>query len=205
MPGLPSGWAPNIEFYELAPPVNPLRTPWPRPIPDVVNYSHRDYGNRVGHWRMMEVMDAYGVRGSVSLSIAVCDHHPEIIEACLQRDWELFSHGIYNSRYTYEMSEMQEREMIEDCIDSVKKHTGQQLAGWLSPALTNTPLTMDLLAEYGIRYTCDLFHDDQPQPLKVTSGRLISVPYSLEMNGLCGLQTLRRNPAGVHRNDQAPI
>ena len=174
--------APNIEFYELAPPANPVRTPWPRPIPDVLNYAHRDYGNRVGHWRMMEVMDAYSVRGSVSLSLAVCEHHPEIIEACLERDWELFSHGIYNSRYTYGMSEAQEREMIEDCIESVKRHTGQDLAGWLSPALTNTPRTLDLLAEFGIHYTCDLFHDDQPQPVKVKSGRLISVPYSLEMN-----------------------
>ena len=48
--------------------------------------------------------------------------------------------------------------------------------------ITNTPRTMDMLAEYGILYTCDLFHDDQPQPVKVKTGRLISVPYSLEMN-----------------------
>ena len=186
--------APNIEFYELSPPRNPLRTPWPRPIPDVLNYAHRDYGNRVGHWRMMEVMDACGVRGSVSLSAAVCDHHPEIIEACLERDWELFSHGIYNSRYVYGMSEAQEREMIEDAIESIQRHTGKPLAGWLSPALTNTVRTMDLLAEYGIRYTCDLFHDDQPQPVKVRSGKLISVPYSLEMNDFVAFKRYGATP-----------
>ncbi|MCH8886855.1 MAG: polysaccharide deacetylase family protein [SAR324 cluster bacterium] len=176
--------APNIEFYELAPPINPTWTPPGRPVPDVMYYSQRDFGNRVGVWRMMEAMDRCGVRGSISLNIALCDHHPEIIEECAKRDWEFFSHGIYNTRFTYGMSEAQEREFIEDAFASVEKYTGQRLAGWLSPALTNTERTLELLAEYGIKYTCDLFQDDQPQPLKVNSGRLISMPYSLEMNDI---------------------
>lgn len=176
--------APNIEFYEMAPPINPTWTPPGRPVPDVMYYSQRDFGNRVGVWRMMEAMDRCGVRGSISLNIALCDHHPEIIEECAKRDWEFFSHGIYNTRFTYGMSEAQEREFIEDAFASVEKYTGQRLAGWLSPALTNTERTMELLAEYGIKYTCDLFQDDQPQPLKVNSGRLISMPYSLEMNDI---------------------
>jgi peptidoglycan/xylan/chitin deacetylase (PgdA/CDA1 family) len=174
--------APNIEFYEWEPPVGGTRKPWPRTQPDVLGYSHRDYGNRVGVWRMMEVMDRYAVRGSISLNVALCDHHPEIIEACLARDWEFFSHGIYNTRYTYGMDEAQERALIEDAIETVRTHTGKRLAGWLSPALSNTERTLDLLAESGVRYTCDLFHDDQPFPVKVKTGRLISVPYSLEMN-----------------------
>jgi allantoinase len=174
--------APNIEFYEYQPPPNPHRMPWARPVPDVLAYSHRDYGNRVGWRRMMEAMDHCGVRGSVSLNVALCDHHPEIIEACAKRGWEFFSHGIYNTRYTYGMDESQERAIIEDAIETVKRHTGQVLAGWLSPALSNTVRTMDLLAEYGLLYTCDLFHDDQPMPVHVRKGRLISMPYSLEMN-----------------------
>ena len=174
--------APNIEFYELAPPKNPSRTPWPKPIPDVAGYSYRDYGNRVGHWRMMELMDRYGIRGSISLSVALVDHHPEIIKACVERDWEFFSHGIYNTRYCYGMDEAQERAIIEDSITTVEKATGQRIAGWLAPALTHTERTMDLLAEYGLTYTCDLFHDDQPTPVKTKTGRFISVPYSLEMN-----------------------
>ena len=174
--------APNIEFYELNPPGNPhWKPPW-RPAPDVLYYSYRDYGNRSGVWRMMEVMDRYGVRGSVSLNVALCDHHPEIIEECVKRDWELFSHGIYNTRFTYGMSEEQEREMIADAFATVKKYSGQRLAGWLAPALTMTERTLGLIAEAGIQYTCDLFHDDQPTPLKVEKGRLISIPYSLEIN-----------------------
>lgn len=186
--------APNIEFYELDPPANPHRKAWPVPSPAVVGYSHRDYANRVGHWRMMEVMDACGVRGSVSLSVAVCQHHPEIIAACVDRDWEVFSHGIYNTRYCYGMDEAQERAIIEDAIETVRDATGQTIAGWLAPALTHTERTMDLLAEYGLKYTCDLFQDDQPQPIKVKSGRLISMPYSLEINDHYGFFVYNMSP-----------
>ena len=71
--------APNFEFYEYNPPLNPQRTPWKRPNPDIAGYGIRDYGNRVGAARQMEVLDRFGIRASVSLSSALCDHHPEII------------------------------------------------------------------------------------------------------------------------------
>jgi allantoinase len=175
--------APNIEFYELDPAINPYRKAWPRPVPDINGYGTRDYGNRVGHMRLMRVLDKYGVRGSISLSTALCDHHPEIIELCKERDWEFFSHGIYNTRYAYGMDETQEKAMIEDAIETILKHTGQKCAGYLAPALTHTETTMDLFAEAGGIYTCDLFHDDQPTPVNVRGGqKFISVPYSLEMN-----------------------
>ena len=157
-------------------------------------YSLRDYGNRVGHWRLMEAMDACGVRGSISLSVAMLDHHPEIVEACVARDWEFFSHGIYNTRYSYGMSEEQERAVIEDSIRSVEQATGQRIRGYLAPALTHTEKTMELLAEYGFWYTCDLFQDDQPQPLKVRAGKLISMPYSLEINDTITYGTYMQSP-----------
>jgi peptidoglycan/xylan/chitin deacetylase (PgdA/CDA1 family) len=174
--------APNLEFYELDPPVGPARTPWPRPHPDVLGYTLRDYGNRAGVWRLLEVLDRHRVRGSVALNVALCDHHPEIVQACAERGWEFFSHGVYNTRYAYGMDETQERALIEDAIATVERLTGARLRGWLSPALSNTERTPHLLAEYGIRYSADFFHDDQPFPLKVRRGRLISLPYSIEVN-----------------------
>jgi allantoinase len=183
--------APNIEFYELNPPPNPQRKPWPQAAPAVAGYSIRDYGNRVGHRRQMDLLEKYGVRGSISLSTALCDHHPEIIAQCAERDWEFFSHGIYNTRYTYGMSEGQEREMIRDSMESIYKHTGQKCAGYLAPALSHSDYTIDTFAEVGSDlfgddggfYTCDLFHDDQPTPIHTRSGkRFVSIPYSLEMN-----------------------
>lgn len=174
--------APNIEYYEFNPPVNPSRPGWPKPTPDVVGYSQRDWGNRVGHWRLMELLDKYKMRGSISLNVAMCDHCPEIIDACNERDWEFFSHGIYNTRYSYGFSEAQERAVIEDSIKTVEAATGKRIRGYLAPALTHTERTFDLIAEYDFWYTCDLFQDDQPQPIKTKSGKLISMPYSLEVN-----------------------
>ena len=174
--------APNLEYYEIDPPIHPKRNPWPHPAPSVVGYSHRDHSNRVSHWRMADVMTRHGFPGSVSLSVALCQHHPEVVADANARGWEFFSHGIYNTRYTYEMTEEQERAIIEDSIATVREATGQTIRGWLAPALTHTPRTLDLIAEYGLDYTCDLYHDDQVQEVKVAKGRLASIPYSLEVN-----------------------
>ena len=105
--------APNIEFYELDPPKNPARAAWSRPAPDVLNYSYRDYGNRAGFWRMLDAMKRSNMRGSVSLNVAMCEHHPEVIQACAENDWEFYSHGTYNTRYLMGMSEEQERSVIQ--------------------------------------------------------------------------------------------
>jgi len=127
-------------------------------------------------------MSRHGFPGSVSLSVALCQHHPEVVADAAARGWEFFSHGIYNTRYSYEMAEDQERAIIEDSIATVRAATGQTIRGWLAPALTHTPRTLDLIAEYGLDYTCDLYHDDQVQEVKVKTGRLASIPYSLEVN-----------------------
>jgi peptidoglycan/xylan/chitin deacetylase (PgdA/CDA1 family) len=186
--------APNIEYYEYDPPKNPQRPGWPKPSPDVVGYSQRDWGNRVGHWRLMELLDKYGMRGSISLSIGLIDHHPEIIEACVARNWEFFSHGIYNTRYSYGMDEAQERAMLADSIRSVEAATGQRIRGYLAPALTHTEKTFDLIAENDFWYTCDLFQDDQPQPIKTKTGKLVSMPYSLEVNDVITYGAMGMNP-----------
>ncbi len=186
--------APNVEHYEFEPPPNPSRMAWPRPLPDVLHYAWRDYGNRAGIWRMMAAMDRYGVKGSVSLNVAVCDHFPEIAHGMRERGWEFFSHGVYNTRYTYNMSEAQERAFITDVQASVLKWSGHELRGWLAPAITLTERTMDLLAEAGLTYTLDLFHDDQPMPVNTRAGRLVSVPYSLEINDFTSLHQGNTTP-----------
>jgi allantoinase len=173
---------PNIEFYELDPPDGQGRPIWPRPKPDTLNYSLRDYGNRAGVWRVMEALEAFGVRASVSLNAAMCDHMPEIIDTCVKLNWELFSHGIYNTRLIYGMSEDNIRRVIGDSLDTIKRQSGQTVTGWLAPALSTTETFLDLLPEFGIKYTVDMVPDDQPIPIKVRSGRLITVPYSTEIN-----------------------
>jgi peptidoglycan/xylan/chitin deacetylase (PgdA/CDA1 family) len=189
----------NHEVYELDAPVGNVRKPWPRVHPDVLAYSHRDYGNRIGIWRLMEVIDRCGIRGSLNVNVAAFDHFPDIAAACMERGWEVFSHGVYNSRFLYEMSEPQERAVIEDCIESISRHTGQAPRGWMGPMGTMTARTLDLLSEYGFLYTVELFHEDVPFPVKVKSGRLVSVPYTQEVNDIAVIGGAGHPPAVYSR------
>jgi peptidoglycan/xylan/chitin deacetylase (PgdA/CDA1 family) len=176
---------PNVEFYEYTPPPAIGRETWDRvpSHPDVREYGFRDYGNRVGIWRMTELLDQYPVRPTASLNLALLDHFPEIQKLMRDRDWAVMSHGIYNTRFLYGMDEARERSFYEDNVSSLQRHMGRQLKGILTPAITNTERTPQLIAEAGLTYHADWVHDDVPVPIRVAGGRkLISLPYSYDLN-----------------------
>jgi len=175
--------APNVEHTEYLPPPNEHLDAWPRtPHPDVREYSFHDYGNRMAFWRMLDVLDRHDVRATASLNVGVLEHFPEITAAMVERDWDYMLHGVFNTRYLYGMSIDQEREFFRDCIATLERHTGKRPKGMLGPAITGTVNTPDLMAEAGLIYHADWIHDDQPVPLKVKSGRLLSIPYTYELN-----------------------
>jgi allantoinase len=174
---------PNIEHYEYLPGPVRVRNPWPRmPHPDVLGYSLRDYGNRVGVWRMLDVMDRYGIRCTVSLNIANYEMYPEIMEACESRDYDVLCHGIFNTTYLWDMPDNEQRAYIADCLNRFRRLTGKTLRGWFSPGVSYTPSTLDLVAEAGFTYCADLYHDDQPTRLNAGPGTMVSVPYSMDLN-----------------------
>jgi allantoinase len=174
---------PNIEHYEFLPGPVRVRDPWPRcPHPDVLGYGLKDFGNRVGVWRIFETMDRIGIRCTVSLNLGNPEHYPEIFEACERRSWDYMCHGIYNTQYLWGYSEKEERAFIADCVETFRRLTGRPLEGWFSPAASHTPNTPDLVAAAGIRYFCDFYHDDQPFPVRVKSGQLITIPYQMDLN-----------------------
>jgi allantoinase len=174
---------PNIEHYEYQPKYVRVRDPWPRsPHPDVLGYTVRDYGNRVGLWRMFEMTDDLQIPCTVSLSMTVIQHYPDILEAMEKRNWELMSHGIYNTRYHWNFTPDEERAAMQESREIHRKLTGREQKGWFSPAIANTVNTFDLAAECGFSYTADLYHDDQPFPLRVKTGSLLSLPYTVELN-----------------------
>ena len=175
---------PNLEFYEYTPPPARGRETWDRvpSHPDVREYGFRDYGNRVGIWRMTELLDQYPVRPTVSLNLALLDHFPEIAQLIRERGWAVMSHGIYNTRFLYGMDEAQERAFYADNVVSLLRHTGQRLQGILTPAITNTTRTPELIAEAGLSYHADWVHDDVPVPILVPGRRLVSMPYSYDLN-----------------------
>jgi allantoinase len=173
---------PNVEFLEFLPPGNPHRAPYGRPAPDIQSYQARDYGNRVAVWRLFEMFDDLGIKATASMNAAVFEHFPRLGEEMAKRNWDYQSHGLYNTRFAFGMSEAMEREQIQTVIELVKKYTGKMISGWLGPALTTTPNTPHLLAEAGVKYWADMFHDDEPTDIAVRSGKLISLPYSFEIN-----------------------
>lgn len=179
---------PNVEHYEYQPVHQNVRNPWPRsPHPDVFGYGDKDYGNRVGFWRMTDLMDKHDITCTISLNFSVIEHYPEIFEAMQARGYDYLCHGLYNTRYLWNLPEDEEREVMRDCVETLRKHTGKQLAGWFGPAASFTVNTPDLIAELGLKYTSDWYHDDQPFPIKTRtlpkSGKpLITVPYSMDIN-----------------------
>jgi len=174
---------PNIEHYEYLPPPGAFDA-YPRtPHPDVRKYSYHDYGNRVGFWRMVEVMDRYEIPCTVSLNVAVLDHYPEIADAIAAREWGLMSHGLYNTRFLTGLDEAQERRVLESCNRVLERHTGRRFDGMLGPFITGNRRTPDVMAMVGMRFHADWVHDERPSPLLTSTGeRLVALPYSYELN-----------------------
>jgi allantoinase len=175
---------PNIEHFLFDRPSTSVTAVTTSLVPDVLNYSWRDYGVRVGIWRMMDVMGKHGVKGTVALNSDVCRHYPRIIEAGKQLGWEWMGHGSNNSTLINRQSEEEEKQLIKNVVDTIKTSTGQQPRGWLSPALSESHRTLDILAENGIQYVGNWVNDEQPYPMRVKSGSIISMPYSIELNDI---------------------
>jgi len=174
----------NIEYFDIGSTEFATAGRFEAPPPDVFDYAPRDYGNRVGIWRLMKLLDQYRIRASVLLNSEVCEHYPLIIEEAKKRDWEFLGHGTSNSVLLGGKKEAEERSIISSTLDAIEQRIGQRPLGWLSPALQETFNTPDILAEQGVKYLCDWCCDDQPFPMKVAKGTMISVPYSLDLNDI---------------------
>jgi peptidoglycan/xylan/chitin deacetylase (PgdA/CDA1 family) len=184
---------PNIEHFLFDRPSTSVTSVTTSLVPDVLNYSWRDYGVRVGIWRLMEIMDHYGVRGTAALNSDVCIRYPRIIQGGNQLGWEWMGHGTSNSILINRQTEDEERAFIRDVVDTIHKGTGKHPRGWLSPALSESHRTLDLLAECGIEYVCNWVNDEQPYPMHVKTGAMISVPYSVEINDIPAFLDLKQS------------
>ncbi|CAG9167758.1 polysaccharide deacetylase family protein [Cupriavidus pampae] len=154
------------------------------PQPDVLNYSWREYGNRVGVWRCLELFDQLEMPAGVLLNTALYDHCPEVIDACVARGDELIGHGHTNAHRQSEFDEAGERALLEHCRARIRAHAGVAPDGWLSPWISETLHTPDLLTETGYRYTLNWCHDDRPVRMETRGGPLWSIPYPQELNDI---------------------
>ncbi len=200
---------PNVEFFGLddVMPSN-LNDRVPRDqakIPNVRNWAVRDYGNRVGIWRLMEVLTRYGIRASAALNSEVCDHHPEIIAEGNRLGWEWLGHNQTNALRLTEMDQAEERAAVRATIDRIEAASGTRPVGWLGAGLAETWNTLDYLAEAGIRYVCDWVNDDQPYRFEIGTPPLVSLPYSVQTNERPRLFRDESVGARIRGDAEAPV
>ncbi len=172
----------NVENWDpdQAMPRMVLPPPMGQPLlPDLPNWAWHEYGMRVGFWRILDALRQRGLRASLAVNGSVCASYPALCQAALDAGWEFMGHG-FVQRPMHRVDD--QRAAIAGTIAAIEAFTGRKPRGWESPGLTETGETADLLAELGIEYVADWVLDDQPVELRTSAGRLVSVPYTVEIN-----------------------
>ena len=153
--------------------------------PDVLNYTWREYGNRVGIWRLLDLLDEEGLPAAALVNTSIYDHCPSVMSAVNARGDEVVAHGRTNSERQGDMDEGAERALIDAATQAIARHEGRAPRGWLGPWISETETTPDLLAEAGYTYLLDWAMDDQPVWLATRNGgRILSIPYPQEINDI---------------------
>ena len=173
----------NLEHFAFAQGLGACIGP-ASPQPDVLNYSWREYGNRVGAWRCLELFDRLGMPTGALVNTALYDHCSELVKAFAARGDELIAHGYSNAMRQGELDEAAERALLVHCRERMARESGVVPSGWLSPWISESASTPDLLAEAGYRYTLNWCHDDQPVRMMTRQGPLWSIPYPQEVNDI---------------------
>jgi len=173
-----------VEHYPFGKPSLSMAPHTAELVPDPINYAWRDYGNRIGAFRLMDILGAAGAPVTAIVNSGACAQCPELIEAAVERGWRWVAHGADQSSWLTGLERDAELAHVREVTDTIEAATGQRPAGWLGPGLTATMNTSDVLAQLGYRYTLDWASDDQPFWMNVAGGSLACVPYSRELNDL---------------------
>jgi peptidoglycan/xylan/chitin deacetylase (PgdA/CDA1 family) len=174
----------NVEHFDFGAGLGAALGP-KSPEPDVLNYSWRDYGNRVGVWRCLELFETLALPVGALVNTALYDYCSEVVAAFVRRGDELIAHGHTNADRQAALAEAEERALLEHCRARIARESGRAPEGWLSPWISESAVTPDLLAETGYRYTLNWCHDDQPVRFATRSGRTLwSIPYPQELNDI---------------------
>jgi peptidoglycan/xylan/chitin deacetylase (PgdA/CDA1 family) len=146
------------------------------------NFAWRDYGNRIGNWRLFEILDELKLPASILLNSMVCTEYPDLVAKIVQRGDDVLGHGRTNAELLRPMWEHDEARAIAECTETIAKHVGVKPTGWMGPGALESGVTPDLLKEAGYTHLLDWPVDDQPIWMQTRSGPLLSVPYPMELN-----------------------
>ena len=174
----------NLEHFSFGEGLGACLAP-AQPQPDVLNYAWREYGNRVGAWRLLELFEELGLPFAALVNTSLLDHAPGLVQACARQGGEIVGHGHSNAERQGAMDEAQELALLNDCRERFVRAGHGAPSGWLSPWISESAATPDLLAEAGYRYSLNWCHDDQPTTMRTRGGKpLWSVPYPQELNDI---------------------
>lgn len=184
----------NIEHFpygvQSGPDLDRPTQPWSQR-----SWLWREYGNRVGAWRLLGLFDELELPVGVIANTAIYDHCPEVLAAHVKRGDELIAHGRNQAERQIEMPLDQEREMITEVTETITRKSGMRPVGWMSPYLTPSANTTELIAQAGYSYCMDWgICDEQPFWVKTSGGEILAMPYPIELND---------QPAVVYRRNTA--
>lgn len=156
----------------------------PGNVPDFPNFTWREYGQRVGIWRIFKTFDKLGLPLGCTMNAKTALELPELIDAVKQRKWELLAHNYEQGELLTNLAHdpVEESNVIKKTLDIYQKAMGKPARGWLSSSLRGTLNTCDIIAEHGLSFYCDLMNDDQPYLVDTKHGPIVSIPYSNEIN-----------------------
>ncbi|MFK7887477.1 MAG: polysaccharide deacetylase [Gammaproteobacteria bacterium] len=156
----------------------------PGNTPDYPNYTWREYGQRVGIWRLYELFDELGVQASCTTNAVTFERRHAMVKACLDRGWELLAHNYEQGELLTDFAHdpTAEEDVIKRTIEIYRKHVGRDPKGWLSSSLRGTLSTPTILRKNGFLFYCDIMNDDQPFLIDTDAGPMVSIPYSNEIN-----------------------
>ncbi len=153
-------------------------------IPDYPNYSWREYGQRVGIWRMFDLFDELGAKAGCTTNAVTFERRKAMVDACLDRGWELIAHNYEQGELLTDFHDnpAAERDIIRRSIAMYEQHVGRRPKVWLSSSLRGTLNTPSILVEEGFKAYCDIMNDDQPYMIRTDAGPIVATPYSNVIN-----------------------
>lgn len=172
----------SLEWFPLTPSDKPFRAPghMQTPYPDYRHYTSRDYGTRVGFYRLLDAFAKAGVRVSIAANGAIAERYPQAIRDAVAAGHEIIAHSTdMNGTIATGLSEDEERALIDRSLDALEMAAGTRPKGWLSIARSQSWNTLDLLKQAGLTYCCDWVNDELPYRF---SNGLIDLPLNHELS-----------------------
>lgn len=155
----------SLEWFPITPEDKPFRAPghMQTAYPDYRHYTARDYGNRVGVYRLLDAFAKVGVPASFAINSAVAERYPVLLRDIVTAGHEVIAHSTdMNGTIASTLPEAEERALILRARDRLAEASGKAPRGWLSIARQQSFRTADLLKEADFDYCCDWVNDELP-------------------------------------------